>query len=300
MTIEQILDDIKSDRVKKIIFDSDTFAEIDDQYALAYAFGNPKFDVIGATAVQYHDKVDSTKDGVEKSYKEILRVMENTHTTGRCPAFCGARELIDDQPGFAFVENEASRFIVETAMASDEIIYVPATGALTNIGCAILMEPKIVEKICVLFVGCCAIETVYQYEHNVNQDYAAAQIVFNSGVPLVLLPAVGNPDHGTIMLEYPVAKLRDEILSHDSDTCRFFKNNLLPRGTAPQYIFWDLAAPGVLSVPEAFEFSIRPTPFLTDDRKFVFDSTRHKMIYMEEINPGPIFEDAFKCMQNLN
>ena len=299
MTIEQILEDIKSDRKKKIIFDSDTFNEIDDQYALAYALGNPKFEVLGATAALYH-REESSAIGVEKSYQEILRVMKNTHTTGRCPAFKGADDEVSNQPGFGFVENEASRFIVDTVMASDEIIYIPVTGAITNIACAILMEPKIIEKMCVLFIGCCCIETVFQYESNVNQDYAAAQIVFNSGVPLVLLPAVGDPGHGTIMLSYPVPKLRDEILSHDSDTCRFFKNYLLPEDSSQNYIFWDVAAPGVLSVPEAYEFSIRPTPILTDEKKFAFDATRHKMIYMEEINPVPILEDWFKCLYNLD
>lgn len=37
LTIEEVLEDIKSDRVKKVIFDADAGNEIDDQYALAYA-----------------------------------------------------------------------------------------------------------------------------------------------------------------------------------------------------------------------------------------------------------------------
>ncbi|MBE6569542.1 MAG: hypothetical protein E7658_04915 [Ruminococcaceae bacterium] len=297
MTIEQILADIKSDRKKKVIFDSDTFNEIDDQYALAYCLGNPKFEVLGATAAQYH-RNESSAIGVEKSYQEILRVMKNTHTTGMCPAFKGAGETVSDQPDFAPIENDASRFIVETAMASDEIIYIPVTGSITNIACAILMEPKIIDKICVLWIGCCCIEMIYQYEFNVNQDYAAGQIVFNSGVPMVLLPASGDPGHGTVMMTTTCDKVRNHYLDADTDTCRFFKENLLPAGNG-EYIFWDIVAPGVLSVPEAFEFSIRPTPVLADDKKFVFDSTRHNMIYMEEINPPLIFEDCFKCMKNL-
>ena len=35
MTIYEILDDIRSDRVKKCIVDADMYNEIDDQYALA-------------------------------------------------------------------------------------------------------------------------------------------------------------------------------------------------------------------------------------------------------------------------
>ena len=37
MTIEQILEDIKSPRVKKVILDADMYNEMDDQYALATA-----------------------------------------------------------------------------------------------------------------------------------------------------------------------------------------------------------------------------------------------------------------------
>lgn len=235
MNLEQILDDIKSDRKKKIIFDSDTFNEIDDQYALAYCLGNSKFEVLGATAAQYH-RNEIPAVGVEKSYQEILRVMENTHTTGMCPVFKGSGDTVSNQPNFAPIENDASRFIVETAMASDEIIYIPVTGSITNIACAILMEPKIIDKICVLFIGCCGIETFYQYEFNVNQDYAAAQIVFNSGVPLVLLPASGDPGHGTIMLNTTCDKVRDHYLGIDTDTCRFFKENLLPADDG-EYVF---------------------------------------------------------------
>ena len=47
MTPEQILADIKSDRVKKVIMDGDYSAEIDDQYTLAYAYGHEKIEVLG-------------------------------------------------------------------------------------------------------------------------------------------------------------------------------------------------------------------------------------------------------------
>ena len=36
ISVEEILSDIRSDRTKKVILDTDTFNEIDDQYALAY------------------------------------------------------------------------------------------------------------------------------------------------------------------------------------------------------------------------------------------------------------------------
>ena len=39
MTMQQILDDIHSDRIKKVIHDADMGMEMDDQYALAFCIG---------------------------------------------------------------------------------------------------------------------------------------------------------------------------------------------------------------------------------------------------------------------
>ena len=37
MTLTQFYNDILSDRIKKVIIDTDAYNEIDDQYAIAYA-----------------------------------------------------------------------------------------------------------------------------------------------------------------------------------------------------------------------------------------------------------------------
>ena len=50
MTVEQVLQDIRSDRVKKVIDDGDFSAEIGDQYAMAYLMGSDKIDLLGVNA----------------------------------------------------------------------------------------------------------------------------------------------------------------------------------------------------------------------------------------------------------
>ena len=76
MTPEQILNDIYTDRVKKVIVDSDTFNEMDDQYAIAYAIGSDKMDVIALNAAPFkNDRSASFEDGMEKSYDEILKLL---------------------------------------------------------------------------------------------------------------------------------------------------------------------------------------------------------------------------------
>ncbi len=289
MTVEQILADIKSDRKKKVIFDSDTACEIDDQYSLAYALAAEKFDVIAAYAELVFDAKTPADEGVKQSYAETLRVMKAIHQEDRCPAFIGCPVRIDDQDGYVPVDSPASRHLVKTAMKSDEIIYVLCTGPVTNIASALLMEPAIAQKICVVWIGGVALETKHLYEANIRLDYRASQVLMNSGAPLVLLPACGEPGYGTIAIEIATDRLAG-ILSKETDACRFFRENLLPKASA--YVFWDLAAPAALQIPEAFDFSVIPAPVLADDHAYAFDSSRHEIIYMTKIRPEMILEDA--------
>ena len=66
MTIHEVLADVKSDRVKKVIMDCDAGNEIDDQYAIAYALGCDKLDVLGINAVLFFNAamVHSFEEGM--------------------------------------------------------------------------------------------------------------------------------------------------------------------------------------------------------------------------------------------
>ena len=64
-------------------------------------------------------------------------------------------------------------------------------------------------------------------------------------------------------------------------------------------VLYDVAAPGIISVPEAFTLQIVPTPSFGDDHHYAFDKTRHKMIYMHTIDPKAVLADTFKAIENI-
>ncbi len=68
-----------------------------------------------------------------------------------------------------------------------------AIGAITNVASAILMEPKIVERIVIVWLGGHALYWPHR-EFNLAQD-VPARIVFDSGVPLVQIPCMGVTTH---------------------------------------------------------------------------------------------------------
>jgi len=306
MTLNEIIADLKNDRVKKVIFDSDTYNEMDDQYAIAYALGSERMNVVAINAALFHNqRSESFTDGMEKSYEEIGRVLKVCHREGTVDVFKGCPTPISESPDFAPVDSPASRNIIKVAHESDEMVYVLTTGACTNVSSAIMMDPSIKDKICVVWLGGMCLEHPELYEFNLVQDYRAGQILLNSGVNLVLLPAIGAAGHGTQEL-----RATDEDLKHikgDSDACVFFRDTLPDEFRAEtvayagrfERIIWDVAAPAAISVPEALEFSIIPAPIFADNQRYSFDATRHKIIYMEKLDAAPVFKDAFTCISRL-
>ena len=302
MTLEQILDDLKSPRIKQVIMDSDTYNEMDDQYAIAYALGSEKIDVISINAAPFeNDRSESFADGMEKSYREIDRVLNVTHRS--CPTFRGSERRIGDDPSFSPVDSPAARNIIKKALDADELLYVIAIGAITNVASAILMEPAIKEKICVIWLGGNCLEYPDLGEFNLAQDYRDGQIIMNCGVNLILLPAVGEGDHGTKMLLTRREGL--ESIVGDSEACVFFRETLPEEFNGDYYkngwerIIWDIAAPALIAVPDAFELSIIPAPVLTDSWSYAFDATRHKIIYMERLDPARVFKDTYDTISRL-
>lgn len=61
-----------------VVIDTDTFNEIDDQYAVAYGILSPnRMDVEAVYAAPFvNDRSKSAAEGMEKSYEEILRILK--------------------------------------------------------------------------------------------------------------------------------------------------------------------------------------------------------------------------------
>ena len=304
MTIEQILDDIRTDRVKKAILDADMGIEMDDQYALAHCIGSDKIDLLSVNAATFGK--GATGDyvaGMEASYREIERVLT---VCGRMdiPHYRGATRPIMFDENNGPVDSPAAQNIIKTVRESDEIVYVLSTGCCTNIVSACLMDPTIKDNMCVIWLGCNCFDRKegLDGECNLEMDYSAGQLLLGLDIPLVLLPAY---DHGTMVLEI----VRDDLnryLPGDSAASVFFRDTLPDQfADEPFYVngWWrvlfDVAAPAVLTVPYAFEFRIIPAPVITDDKFYAFDKTRHKIIFMDSINREITFDDTFACIGRI-
>ena len=306
--LEKVLADIRSDRKKKVIIDTDAYNEVDDQFAIAYALGaKDKMDVLSINAAPFYNGNSlSYKDGMERSYEEILRVISSCGEND-VPVFKGSCESMDSTGGKA-VYSPAARNIIDAAMASDETIYILGLGAATNIASALALKPEIKDRIAVIWLGGTSLEGNNLGEFNLAQDFLASAVLFDSEVPMVLCPAWNV----TCVLYEQMPKF-DELRGVNAigdylhgiimNVFNGYVNGGYPAASWGRTI-WDIAAPAVLSVPECAEMKIEKAPFLcenliTGERLYGFNENRHGMIYMSKLDKDIVYADAWENIKKF-
>ena len=80
----------------RMVLDTDTYNEIDDQFALTYALLSPdKLSVEAIYAAPFHNsRSNGPGDGMEKSYEEILRLLEFLGRSADGFAYRGSTEFL--------------------------------------------------------------------------------------------------------------------------------------------------------------------------------------------------------------
>ncbi|HON92318.1 MAG TPA: nucleoside hydrolase [Sedimentisphaerales bacterium] len=279
-------------RPVRMVLDTDTFNEIDDQFAVVYALISPELDVQALYAAPFHNNRSSGPgDGMEKSYEEILRVLDRL---GRSPegfVFKGSVNWIKDvkEPE----RSPAALDLIERAKKSSpqDPLYVAAVGAITNVANAILIEPSIVQNIVVVWLGGNGHNWPNQREFNYQQDLKASRTLFDSGVPVVQLPCTPVVTHFTTtvpeMERYVGGRgpIGDYLLTIFKD---YHKDHF-----AWSKVLWDMAAIAWLVNDKWLPSNLVHSPIVTDNYTYSFDQSRHLIRVVSFVNRDPIFRDFF-------
>lgn len=192
MKREQFLKNISVPRGKvDVVLDTDTYNEIDDQFAIAYLLrSKEKLNTLAIHAAPfYNENSTGPADGMEKSYREIFKVLALMGET--VPVFRGSQSYLTDEK--TPVISDAAKNLVKLALehSPDNPLYVVGIGAFTNIASAILIDSSITENIVIVFLGGHAHHYHDTIEFNMYQDIAASRVIMGSGVPFVQLPCTG-------------------------------------------------------------------------------------------------------------
>lgn len=225
------------------VLDTDTFNEVDDQFAIAYMLRSKekiRTEAIYA-APFFNKKASSPKDGMEKSYREIQKILGLLQE--EVPTFKGSEEYLPDEK--TPVVSDAARDLVTRAgqHTPKHPLYVVAIGAITNVASAILLDPSIADKIVIVWLGGHALSWYDTCEFNMKQDVAAARVIFGCGAPLVQLPCMG------VVSEFRVSKPELEQWFYDKNQLADYLSRNVVREMADRTeetvwskVIWDVTA----------------------------------------------------------
>ncbi|MBR4896041.1 MAG: nucleoside hydrolase [Clostridia bacterium] len=290
----RITDELRKPGIKRMILDTDTYNEIDDQFALSLAMLAPeRIDLAAVTAAPFHnDKSSSFADGMERSYREIgicTRLVAESHGVKIPPYFRGSTARMPDP--LTPVDSEAADRIAEIAMAYDGITFVTAIGAITNVASAILKYPEIREKIGVIWLGGHA-KWFNGAEFNMQGDVNAANAVFASGVPLLQFPCAGVVSH----LILDIYEL-EHFLRGNSPLGDYLCDNVAeckPTGAVSwSRVIWDISTVAGVIDPGCFSATEEPRLRVREDLSYEIGAVPGNYEHVNHVSRDRIFSILF-------
>ena len=276
----------------RLIIDTDTGNEIDDQYALSLALGEPqRLHLEGIIAAHFGES--GGVQGVEKSYQEIQRVLQKAGMTGRIPVKRGANPLrFRDET----VHSDGVDFILQEAKSATpkSPIWLVLLGPATDAAAALLRDPSIADRLVVFWHG----RTQWPlrcWNFNAYNDILATRLLFELPCRLILF------DTGDHLLIDP-----------DEDERRF--GSLGPLGAylqkirhrnayfmSPKKGVFDLGDIAALVDPSIAPWEKVDAPAVTQDLRYDFARNYGPIVRIYYIEPASTFQllgQALKQIQN--
>ena len=228
---------------------------------------------------------------MEKSYNEIFKIAELTDKNYSFPIYKGSDAFLSSK--YKPAESEAADKIADIVLGNEEPVYIIALGAITNVASAIIKYPEIANKTAVVWLGGQALHWSDTAEFNLGEDVLAAQVVFDSGIPLLQIPCRGVCSEflTTIPeLEYYLSG-KNALCDYLLDATKKYPND--PFAWSKQ--IWDVTAVGIFTAPGAYCTNIIPRPKVTGASTYSLeDASRPPYIYVKRIKRDPVYADMFK------
>ena len=290
---KEIYEYIKNYKKEKfnLILDTDTYNECDDQFALSYMLKSQdvfNIEAITVAPFSHKSKNVTTEESQELSYNEILKICNwlNFDTTNK--VFKGSTDYL--QNGYN-EENEAVNKIIEIALKNEKT-HILAIGAITNIALAIKNEPKIIDKIEVIWLGGHSLLQEENREFNFRQDVEAVRIVFESKVKLTVIPCKNVASN----LQTSIYELNHH-LKDKSELCnylisRFYNDGY--HGNQERRIIWDISVIAYMINKKWFTSKEISCPNIKEDTSYEITTNRNNITMVTYIDANSVYNDLFE------
>lgn len=307
---------IPNEKRIRVIVHSDLKNEADDQYAVMHHLLSPNEEVLGIIAGHFEwfprlaEEVAAR--GESGRFGEGLKIMLSRRgNTMQMSYEEGERLLslaeIDDVPllkGAQFElargdePSEGAKFIVQEAMKEDKRpLFVCFLGGITDLAAAYRLEPRIAEKLTAVWIGGGSYPAGNP-EFNLCQDIDAANLIFESDIPLWQVP---QDVYRTMEVSFselalhvaPCGKigkyLFDELVE-TSQTIIGVEKDRFPE----TWVLGDNPTVSVLLEWGQHYFDEVPAPHVNDDGTYGEGERRDRKIRVyRSVNAGLTFRDLF-------
>lgn len=288
---------------QKVVMVCDTMNEIDDQFAIAYALGSPKLEVLAVisshnTLVHGHDSVNLYRD-------EAQRVLDLCHRSdipclqGSPRPMEGMGEIIPSA-GLNFMVNLAEQGVMFSILG---------TGPATDLAAFRLGYPELSKNIPIIWAGSFPDKETWQKykygELNARADIASWRVLYKQNENLVLLP--GWPGVVKVAVENRI--FLPELRSKNKAILNFLAEILENWGhgrikmdmdsSRPTKVLWDIVNVAYLTVPEAVKINLLPIPEIDAAGSMYWDRPIGKIPVCIDVDAEAIMMDFWRAMERL-
>lgn len=301
--------EVKSEKQIRVIFDTDTNIELDDQHALAYLlFNQDQFKIEGIT-------INATSSGgnIDKQYEEAKRVLQLC-AADTLPVLKGAdrsfQDILPTLDSSTYEGKEAVDLMIEQAHKSTEDkLLILAVGKLSTVALAVAKDPSIAKQIRLVWLGSNYPEPG---EHNQNNDTIAMNYLLNTDIDFEMVTVRYGKPGGTaavVITQQEVNKLMPGLGPHVPNpiTGRHggefycfgdYSVNLFEHidyhGDPPARALFDMAAVAIVKNPAWAEQHSIPAPIFINNQWVDRPKNSRVISVWENFNRTAIIDDFFE------
>ncbi len=295
---------VPKSKTVRFIVHTDCKNEADDQFTVAHALMTQKLDVRGIIAGHFNNCINGRlPDGTtaQASYDEVIKVLDLMHLSDQYKTYMGSAYPIPDMN--TPIDSEGARFIIEEAMKDDpRPLYIGMMGAITDLACAILMEPRICERMTCIWIGG-GIYPTGNWEFNLMQDVNAANVVFQSKMPVWQVPMDVYKQFTISLAELqlkvkPYGKIGNYLFQQMVD----LNDKCAEQPAWPHGEIWNLGDEGIIAaimdeVEQTTLYTMKKVPFINPDMTYSpCDNDKMIRVY-HRMNDRLDLEDLFAKLQ---
>jgi hypothetical protein len=293
----------------RVIFDTDTNNELDDQHALAYLLFNQSFFKIEGITIN----TTSSGGNIDKQYEEAKRVLQLC-AADTLPLLKGAdrsfQDILPTLDSSVYEAKEAVDLIIRQAhQPSDDKLVVLAVGKLSNIALAVAKDPSIAERIRLVWLGSNYPEPG---EHNQNNDTVAMNYLLNNAIDFEMVTVRYGKLSGTDAVQITKEEVNKVMPGlgphiktpvtgrHGGEFYCFgdYSVNLFEHidyhGDPPSRALFDMAAVAIVKNPAWAEVNQHPAPLFINGEWVERPDNSHEIKIWENFNKGEIIDDFLK------